>query len=89
MCPIAHTSKFRLSKQHSFHTIGSCFAREVEVAMTALGISLTAADAEFPWDWFDPRMKSLPGKTAGQDIEQTRQRSPLNRYSVHSILYDI
>jgi hypothetical protein len=89
MCRLAHSPKFKLSRQDTFHTIGSCFAREVEVALTDLGISLAAADAEFPWDWFDPRMKSLPGNIAGQDVAQTRQRSPLNRYSVHSILYDI
>ncbi len=89
MCPIAHTPKFKLSKDHSFHTIGSCFAREVEIALTALGVSLAAADAVFPWAWFDPRMKSLPTNVAGEDVAQTRQRSPLNRYSAHSMLYDI
>jgi hypothetical protein len=89
MCPIAHTLKFKLARTHSFFTVGSCFAREVEAALTDLGVGLAGSDAVFPWAWFDPKMQSMPGKAAGPDVAETRPRSPLNRYSTHSILYDI
>lgn len=89
MRPIGHTTKFKLSKDHSFHTIGSRFAREREIVLTALGVSLAAADAVSPWAWFDPRTKYLPTNVAGTDVAQTWQRSSLNGYSAHSMLYDI
>ncbi len=88
LCPVAHTPKFQLSRSNLVFTSGSCFAREVELALARLGIRLASSTEFYSYDWFDPHHTGVPGKAAGRDIAIARERSPLNRYSVHSMLYD-
>jgi len=88
LCRVHHTAKFQVSASDAFFTIGSCFAREVEIALADLGCNLSLGDLVFPYDWFHPGHSALPSKVAGPDAVVVRERSPMNRYCTHSILYD-
>lgn len=88
-CPVHHVAKFQLPRSALFFTTGSCFAREVELALTDLGIQLSSAE-DFSYDLFSRRHGHVPGRTGvGSDAPVARPRSPINRYSPASMLYDI
>lgn len=87
-CPVHHEAKFKLNSSGMFFTMGSCFAREVEIALDDLGISITAADQVYPHSWFHPHMIKLLEESGSVDRPVARPRSPINRYSVLSMLYD-
>ncbi len=90
LCPVHHVPKFKIPKSSGFFTTGSCFAREVEIALGDLGIRLTAEKETFLYEWFNPMHGAVPGRAdADLDAAQARPRSPLNRYSPASMLYDI
>tara|TARA_R110000868_G_scaffold32825_4_gene119648 strand:+ start:1043 stop:1774 length:732 start_codon:yes stop_codon:yes gene_type:complete len=88
LCTIHHSPKFVLTKSSEIYTVGSCFAREVENALKELGVSLTSDGLEFPVQWVDPNHAQARNKST-EELEKTfGKRTPINRYSTHSITYD-
>ena len=49
---IAISPKFKVSRNSRFFTIGSCFAREIEISLDKQGISCLTSGAEFPGSFF-------------------------------------
>ncbi|QND45297.1 GSCFA domain-containing protein (plasmid) [Rhizobium lusitanum] len=50
---IVSAPKFKLSKDDTFFTIGSCFARNVEIALADLGVKNITADCAIPGEFYE------------------------------------
>lgn len=85
---VHHTPKFRVSKDDRVFTMGSCFAREVESALSAQSIDVLLMDFEMPMDYVDqaaPRI-SQKKKYAESGYNLFSIRSVLNKYSSASMV---
>jgi hypothetical protein len=70
---IGHTPRFKLPRQGSVFTIGSCFARNIEQKLADEGIDVPSL-----------RFQSLPGIYKNKDMVGP-PNSVLNKFTVHSI----
>lgn len=87
LCFVNHVPKFTLSRKSQIYTVGSCFAREVESALNKLGVSLTSDGMGIPARFLNPNHVEL-AKDVKKHGESFTTRTPINRYSTHSITYD-
>lgn len=84
---VRHTPKFRIKRDAPIFTMGSCFAREVENTLTALGAPLVlkghGIEAELYESW-DEATGRGGGAARGQ-----LSRGAFNKYTVHSMSHEL
>ncbi|NKB43208.1 MAG: hypothetical protein GKS03_02900 [Alphaproteobacteria bacterium] len=88
LCKVHHVPKFSLKPEEKIYTVGSCFARNVEIALRNLGISLVTDGIVYPYQWVDPRHTQAKKMIEEGNIHLFETRTALNRYSTHSMTYD-
>jgi len=85
---VHHNPKFRVSKDDRVFTMGSCFAREVESALSAQSVDVLLMDFVMPMDYVDqsaPRITQQK-KYADAGYNLFSIRSVLNKYSSASMV---
>lgn len=70
---IFHAPKFQIDASSKFFTIGSCFAREIEIALQGLGVDCITSKFSFPGDLYELQKNQATN-------------GALNAYTPHSIL---
>lgn len=77
-CAISHRPRFRLSREDRFFTIGSCFARNVEVKLIKMGCDVLARGFSIaPEHYLDHGDNEVGG------------RGVLNKYNPHSMRTEV
>ncbi len=86
---INHIPKFKLNKEDTVFTIGSCFARNVERYLELNDINLTLKDFHLPIKYYDSSHKHLRNDLNNPKRRPFVVRTVLNKYSTLSMFHDL
>jgi len=87
MFAVQHRPKFTLRRDAPIYTVGSCFAREVETVLKAIGVPLALDGHGVPAEAFQSWDEA--SGTGGGVKQGQLSRGALNKYDVHAMSHDI
>ena len=86
---IDHKAKFRIDPDEFIFTIGSCFARNVEVYLIQQGMKLCTAGFSMPDNLYDPTHFGIHQHLKNPDRRPFVVRTPLNKYNLAAMQFEL